>query len=254
LMFFFFQAEDGIRDESVTGVQTCSFFFKAEDGIRDESVTGVQTCALPFWSDTLEGGSSPWANPQAGVLSPLRMAARAVPIQHHLLAELAFKLLVAFQGTWIVARLAGRSRASSLLAAAGFTLGGGLFSWALFPVTTTMVWVPWLVAGVIRLFRRPGPRVIATTALITGALLLSGHPETAAFGGLLAAVCGLGLRRRSGLFSRQTGRGFGAAAVAALLGFGLAAPLLLPFLAAVPESQRAGDMLAKRVGAAPLNL
>ena len=26
---------------------------------------------LPFWSDTLEGGSSPWANPQAGVLSPL---------------------------------------------------------------------------------------------------------------------------------------------------------------------------------------
>jgi hypothetical protein len=209
---------------------------------------------LPFWSDTLEGGSSPWANPQAGVLSPLRMAARAVPIQHHLLAELAFKLLVAFQGTWIVARLAGRSRASSLLAAAGFTLGGGLFSWALFPVTTTMVWVPWLVAGVIRLFRRPGPRVIATTALITGALLLSGHPETAAFGGLLAAVCGLGLRRRSALFSRNTVRGFGAAAVAALLGFGLAAPLLLPFLAAVPESQRAGDMLAKGVGAAPLNL
>src|SRR3954464_11168071 len=74
---------------------------------------------LPFWSDTLEGGGSPWANPQAGVLSPLQMAARAVPLQHHLLAELAFKLLVACFGTWIVARLAGRSRASSLLAAAG---------------------------------------------------------------------------------------------------------------------------------------
>src|SRR5262249_56627765 len=25
------------------------FFFKAEDGIRDWSVTGVQTCALPIW-------------------------------------------------------------------------------------------------------------------------------------------------------------------------------------------------------------
>jgi len=142
----------------------------------------------PFWSDTLEGGSSPWANPQAGVLSPLQMAARAVPIQHHLLAELAFKLLVAFQGTWALARLAGRGRASSLLAAAGFTLGGGLFSWALFPVTATVAWVPWLAAGVIRLFRHPGPRAIATTGVITGALLLSGHPETAAFGGLLAAV------------------------------------------------------------------
>src|SRR5882762_2200585 len=27
------------------------FFFQAEDGIRDSSVTGVQTCALPIWSD-----------------------------------------------------------------------------------------------------------------------------------------------------------------------------------------------------------
>src|SRR2546425_7031938 len=46
--FFFFQAEDGIRDKLVTGVQTCAFFFQAEDGIRDKLVTGVQTCALPI--------------------------------------------------------------------------------------------------------------------------------------------------------------------------------------------------------------
>src|SRR5437868_14274555 len=26
------------------------FFFQAEDGIRDRNVTGVQTCALPIWS------------------------------------------------------------------------------------------------------------------------------------------------------------------------------------------------------------
>src|SRR2546428_2358327 len=27
------------------------FFFQAEDGIRDLIVTGVQTCALPIWGD-----------------------------------------------------------------------------------------------------------------------------------------------------------------------------------------------------------
>src|SRR5882757_11274712 len=27
------------------------FFFQAEDGIRDIGVTGVQTCALPIWLD-----------------------------------------------------------------------------------------------------------------------------------------------------------------------------------------------------------
>src|SRR6266702_7505093 len=27
------------------------FFFQAEDGIRDGHVTGVQTCALPIWTE-----------------------------------------------------------------------------------------------------------------------------------------------------------------------------------------------------------
>src|SRR6266705_2803649 len=29
-----------------------NFFFQAEDGIRDRTVTGVQTCALPISSET----------------------------------------------------------------------------------------------------------------------------------------------------------------------------------------------------------
>src|SRR5256886_13661703 len=33
-------------------MQGVFFFFQAEDGIRDLTVTGVQTCALPiYWSD-----------------------------------------------------------------------------------------------------------------------------------------------------------------------------------------------------------
>src|SRR5256885_7613323 len=31
----------------------CFFFFQAEDGIRDYKVTGVQTCALPIYWDAL---------------------------------------------------------------------------------------------------------------------------------------------------------------------------------------------------------
>ena len=31
------------------------FFFQAEDGIRDRLVTGVQTCALPILVDEVEG-------------------------------------------------------------------------------------------------------------------------------------------------------------------------------------------------------
>src|SRR5207244_7399000 len=33
------------------------FFFQAEDGIRDDLVTGVQTCALPIWRARAPGGA-----------------------------------------------------------------------------------------------------------------------------------------------------------------------------------------------------
>src|SRR5258708_21904601 len=36
------------------GVRECLFFFQAEDGIRDDLVTGVQTCALPILTGTVE--------------------------------------------------------------------------------------------------------------------------------------------------------------------------------------------------------
>src|SRR5260370_5275094 len=34
----------------MTYISVLFFFFQAEDGIRDSSVTGVQTCALPIYS------------------------------------------------------------------------------------------------------------------------------------------------------------------------------------------------------------
>src|SRR5690606_39751324 len=43
------------------------FFFQAEDGIRDFHVTGVQTCALPILTKTWV--KVPWAQ---AVLSPVR--------------------------------------------------------------------------------------------------------------------------------------------------------------------------------------
>src|SRR5205823_7303047 len=37
--------QDNIEDNDIL----VFFFFQAEDGIRDKLVTGVQTCALPIW-------------------------------------------------------------------------------------------------------------------------------------------------------------------------------------------------------------
>src|SRR2546425_5279305 len=45
------------------GRLSCFFFFQAEDGIRDKLVTGVQTCALPI-CDCLLRWTTPANNPQ----------------------------------------------------------------------------------------------------------------------------------------------------------------------------------------------
>src|SRR5260370_30983715 len=58
----------------------CSyFFFQAEDGIRDSSVTGVQTCALPIfsrWGEVLvrvpEGAVVGGIDAHARVVAPAR--------------------------------------------------------------------------------------------------------------------------------------------------------------------------------------
>src|SRR2546430_3416697 len=65
-------------------VSVCFFFFQAEDGIRDLTVTGVQTCALPIslvlpvagglalWERTREReGPPPGASGRAAARSPL---------------------------------------------------------------------------------------------------------------------------------------------------------------------------------------
>src|SRR5215813_6810001 len=46
-MFFFFQAEDGIRDADVTGVQTCAL-----------PISAIPAAAAPAGSDASEGGNA----------------------------------------------------------------------------------------------------------------------------------------------------------------------------------------------------
>src|SRR2546426_9088582 len=73
----------------VYGVVFFFFFFQAEDGIRDYKVTGVQTCALPIYDQSLgrslarsvrdvgrHGGRFPW---RGGPLTPAPTCRRSPP-------------------------------------------------------------------------------------------------------------------------------------------------------------------------------
>src|SRR2546422_8089367 len=43
------QVDHELDDQKVATILHVFFFFQAEDGIRDVAVTGVQTCALPIY-------------------------------------------------------------------------------------------------------------------------------------------------------------------------------------------------------------
>src|SRR3989442_14554114 len=74
------------------GSRTWIFFFQAEDGIRDADVTGVQTCALPIFSldssfgspaiviEGINGTKTPFfvGEPSSGVFSTIGLSLFAI--------------------------------------------------------------------------------------------------------------------------------------------------------------------------------
>src|SRR5256885_7551850 len=53
------------NDGELRDVLCIFFFFQAEDGIRDYKVTGVQTCALPICARLFDRGARPGAGNRA---------------------------------------------------------------------------------------------------------------------------------------------------------------------------------------------
>src|SRR5438309_5989070 len=64
----------------------CFFFFQARDGIRDGTVTGVQTCALPIWLDTRAAAPANRSNTPTRVDTSLGISTGGVscdiPVSH----------------------------------------------------------------------------------------------------------------------------------------------------------------------------
>jgi hypothetical protein len=198
---------------------------------------------LPLWSERLDGGSSPWVNPQTQVLSLLAILARWVPLQHFLLVMLAVKVLVAFEGAAYLAMRLSASRLAALCAGCAYALGGAIMPWGLFPHTAAAALIPWAALCLVSLARAPVGarlRVFIASSVTVGVLLLSGHPEVA----LAGLVFGFGLAI---WFSRRRLFWSGAIRIAAAVAVGaaLSATQMIPFALAAQQSERRFDQETK---------
>src|SRR5207245_8127550 len=64
----------------------CYFFFQAEDGIRDATVTGVQTCALPISHASANAQRAVWPPEEERVMVPPPQVARIASLGYNELA------------------------------------------------------------------------------------------------------------------------------------------------------------------------
>src|SRR5260370_23689630 len=75
---WFIQSDVWLQGSSSFFLLFDSFFFQAEDGIRDSSVTGVQTCALPICLGPQAGHALIFLAALAAVVQGLAQAAGVV--------------------------------------------------------------------------------------------------------------------------------------------------------------------------------
>src|SRR6266568_6644675 len=85
----------------------CVLLFQAEDGIRDGTVTGVQTCALPIWEPKEDAAITP-APSMVGVpmIFPVRPVCQTTPP----VAGLTLRTEPSYLTPPIVVRVAARNR------------------------------------------------------------------------------------------------------------------------------------------------
>ena len=204
------------------------------------SATRSPTGSLPLWSDSLEGGSSPWVNPQSGALSPIAFLARPLPIQHHLAAAHALKMTIALEGAWLLASALGARPLAAALGGLGLrALGRHPGVGAAAAERGRGVGAMGGAGGDLDRAAAAARAASRPARSCSACLALSGNPEVAAFG--LAVRRGVGAAPAPGRPLSRASLG-GRVARRRCWASALAAPVLAPFLERLPAAQRLDEL------------
>jgi len=195
---------------------------------------------VPLWNPLSGSGMPLLANMQSAALSPLRLATIPLPLAYAMTAEAAMKILIALTFTFLYCRKRGYDEWPSVIGAISFGFGTFVLTWLHYPLGATGTFLPAVLYAIDLLAeKRTFGRFVFAAAL--GPLLLSqGHPESVAHIAFFAAVYAL-------VTARHAWKRLGAAMFVSIL---LAAPILAPFLEAVPHTIRWGE---KHASATPFS-
>lgn len=135
---------------------------------------------LPLWNPYAGCGAPHLANGQSAVFDPFHLIAYLGPLPDaH--AWMAFaRLWVAGVGAYLLARRWGMNAWGRWFAGLAFPLCGFLIVWLLYPVTSSAVWLPWIMLAADAVLGRPSARAVVALALAVAASIFGGHIQTTA--------------------------------------------------------------------------
>lgn len=192
---------------------------------------------LPVWTRELSAGRPLLAAQQSAPLFPLTWMGVVFPYWEALAWIAVLKLTIAALGTFLLARALHLRPAPALLGGIAFAFGTYLIAWLSHPHSNAYVLLPWLFLLAERLCRTRRPRDAGALGGALGIAYLGGQPESSLFVSLATAAWVVH-RLASERPPRPVAvRAAALACAAGLLGAGLAAVMLLPFLEALRESE-----------------
>ncbi|HKV12145.1 MAG TPA: hypothetical protein VJ725_28625 [Thermoanaerobaculia bacterium] len=198
----------------------------------------------PLWNPLAGAGEPLLANPQSQAFQPLVWLALPFPVAAGVGIVAALRMLLPLVFSFLLFRRQGLSEAVSLGASLMLGLSGFLQLFLGWPLAGSATFLPVLLYALVMTDQRGARRDRLLLALAVAALLLVGHPETGLHVLVLAGVWGISLLR-----ARPAGQRLalaGSWAVAGAVGCALAAPVVLPAAAYLPQSVRAALLEARR--------
>lgn len=198
---------------------------------------------FPLWNASILGGTSLIGNDQSALFFPVNVLSYPLPLATSFTFTAVSRLLIAGLSTYGYLRLIGRSVSAAYLGALGFMLGGFLVVWLGYPIVNVAIWLPTILLLVELIFNSGSHRWVGMLALVMGAQYLGGHVETS-FHILLVsaayALCLAGFHWRQGV-PRVALQRLSHCTLAAVLGLGIGAIQLLPFIEQLTKSSAITD-------------
>ena len=183
-----------------------------------------------WWNPYPAGGTPLGSVPHQGLFDPLNLPFLLLPDRVAPGWVKLLELSVALGGVFLLLRSVGVSRSPSLVAGFIYAFSGFQTMWTNWPQSHVGAYLPWLLWAAERLLRKRNLSSCLAISLVTCAMLLAGFPALTSWGVALMLLW-LILRARTEFRAQARTLGLVASAVGSVIvGAGLAAWQLLPFL------------------------